>query len=248
MFITQSRHNRNAVGVRHGFDMVDGEGLGIVVTQTTRFDPTRMRQRFIYWLELAADEMAKQVRVQLKEAGFDIDENPGVIIAGRAVSGREYYKQKAIALMPFDEMSTKIRSVVANWAIAGGPKKKSALETYGMMAATMYLSYVMPWVMLSYTLYSMFGKKKKKPRMGIPWDDIYTKALPFAQESVVTEESNKIIEEAQQTQQLRTETMEKRSQEAVLFKLPEGITAIRRGALVMALKGGPVEKRLDMQK
>jgi len=117
-----------------------------------------------------------------------------------------------------------------------------------MMAATMYLSYVMPWVMLSYTLYSMFGKKKKKPRMGIPWDDIYTKALPFAQESVVTEESNKIIEEAQQTQQLRTETMEKRSQEAVLFKLPEGITAIRRGALVMALKGGPVEKRLDMQK
>jgi len=235
MFITRSHHNRNAVGVRHGFEMVNSEGLGIVVTQTTKFDPTRMRERFIYWLELAVDEMAKQARVQIQEAGFDVEEDPG---------GRTTYKNLAIKRIPFNEMSGKIRSVVAGWSVGIAiPKTPSMIKTYGMMGAKLAISFVMPWVGISMLVFSLFGKKEK-PKMAIPWNSIYNQALSFAQETTVNEEAYRIIEEKQRTEQFRVKAVEKISQEGALFKLPEGVTAIRRGALVMALKGPSVETKV----
>ena len=243
MFMTRSRHNRNAVGVSRSIRNVDDEGLGIVVTQTTRFDPTRIKSRFIYWLERIVDEMAIQAREQIRSAGFDVDENAGSIIAGIARGGRVYYKQQAINTIPFDEMSTKIKSVVARWSSdVAMPKGPTALKTYGMMAVTAVISYALPWVGLSMALYSMFGKKKKK-KMAIPWNNIYAQAVVPAQETTVNEEVSRIIEEQQQIQQIRVTTIEKRSQEAAVFKLPEGVVGIKRGALVMALKGQPVEVR-----
>ena len=244
MFMICSRHRRNSLGVLCNRQNVNDEGLGIVVTQTTRFDPTRMRERFIYWLELAANEMAKQARVQMQEAGFDVEEDSGSIIAGRAVSGRAYYREKAIASIPFNEMSGKIRSVVAGWSAGIGiPKGVSTIKTYGVMAAKLAISYVMPWVGISMLLFDMFGGKEK-PKMAIPWNSIYSQALSFAQETTVNEEAYRIIEEKQRTEQFRVKAVEKMSQEGALFKLPEGVTAIRRGALVMALKGPSVETKV----
>ena len=238
MFITWSRHGRNALGERHGLGRrygVNDEGLGIVVTQTTRFDPTHIKNRFVYWLELAANEMAKQARQEIQGAGLDVDEAEGTRIE---------YRNKSIAAMPFNEMAGKIRSVVTNWSTSiGMPKAPSAFSTYGKMIGTLVISFVFPWVGLSYVLFG-FLKKKKKPKMAIPWHAVYGQALPFAKEQTVQEESSRIIEEMQRTSQLRVRAVEKVSQEGALFKLPEYVTGIKRGALVMALKGGPVEKRI----
>jgi len=231
------------VGVRHDRRNVDDEGLGIVVIQTTRFDPTRLKSRFIYWLELAVEEMAKQAREQIQGAGFDVIEDSGTIIADRIIGGRAYYKQQAVASIPFNEMSTKIKSVIARWSSdVAIPKGPTALKTYGMMAVTAVISYALPWVGLSMALYGMFAPKEK-PKMGMPWNSIYAQAMPFAQDTTVREEVSRIMEEVQQTQQIRTITMEKRSQEGARFQLPESVIGIKRGALVIALKGPSIEVR-----
>lgn len=246
MFITHLRHNRNAVGVRHGLDMVDDEGLGIVVTMTTKFDPTRIRDRFVYWLELIADEMAKQARVQIEEAGFEVNEGGGhIYVDGKQIEKgeREKYREVAIKAMPFNEMSTRIRSAIANWSSGVAmPKGPTAFKTYGKMAMMAVISYALPWVGLSMMVFSMFGKKKK-PRMAMPWNSIYAQALSPAQETTVNEEISRIMEEGVRIKEERVKAVEKISQEGAVFKLPEGVVGIKRGALVMALKGPSVEVR-----
>lgn len=236
MFITRSVHRRNALGEREGLGRLYGvndEGLGIVVTQTTKFDPSYMKARFVYWLELAVNEMAQQARQEIQSAGFAVDE---------AAGERAKYRNASIAAMPFNEMAGKIQSVVANWSTEVHiPKTPSAVKTYGVMAAKLALSYVMPWVGLALTISTFVFKKKKK--MAIPWNTVYGQALSFAKEQTVQEESNRIIEEMQRTQQLRVQAVEKMSQEGAVFKLPEYVTGIKRGALVMALKGQPVETK-----
>jgi hypothetical protein len=211
---------------------VDDEGLGIVVTQTTEFDPTRMRSRFIYWLDLAVNEMAKQVRDDINGAGFKVNE---------AEYEKEIFRNKTISSIPFNEMSGKVRSIVASWSTnVPVPKMASAAKTYGTMAAKLALSYALPWVGIALTISSLFGGKKE---MSIPWNSVYAQALPFAQETTVNEEVARILGEKQQIEQTRITAIEKLSKESAAFKLPEGVIAIKHGALVMALKGQPVEVR-----
>jgi hypothetical protein len=85
----------------------------------------------------------------------------------------------------------------------------------------------------------------KKPR--IPWDKINAEAAavarPIAKETAIDEENARIQEENIRIATERQTAVEKKSQEGAIFKLPEGITSISRGALVMAVKGSPVEKR-----
>jgi len=234
MFITSSRHNRDSRGREswYQYDVVNDRGLGIVVTVTTRFDPIRMKQRFTYWLELGANEIAKQVRVQIDEAGYKVDENEGA---------RAQYKYEAIRSIPYDKLSTQVKTVVAKWSTSVDLlKKPSALKTYGIMAGKLALSYALPWVGLALTFSSFFGGKKSYK---MPWATIYKNAFTFAQESFVTEESNRIIEEQIQIQKQRVEAVEKTSQRAAKFELPEGVIGIKRGALMMETKGAAVEDR-----
>lgn len=65
MFTTQSQHRRSALGHCHRA-MVDDNGLGLTVEQSTKFDPRRMEARYQYWRRLLADELANQYR----EAGY----------------------------------------------------------------------------------------------------------------------------------------------------------------------------------
>ena len=178
--------------------------------------------------------MANQARDQIRGAGFKVDENSG---------GREYYKQLSIRTIPFDKMSVGIRAGVTNWLSGGGlSKKPNVFKTYGMMVGQLAISFVMPWVGISMMLFSMFGKKKKK--MAVPWGEIYSQALPFAQQTTVDEEVIRLVEEKQQIEQIRAVAIEKKSIEAAQFKLPEGVVGIRRGALVMTLKGPSVETKV----
>lgn len=235
MFLTQSKYHRNSLGVGSAYECVSDEGLGLVVTQTTKFDPTKIRARFTHWLELAVNEMASQAREQIQSAGFDVDEAEGA---------RNNFRQAAINSIPFNEMSGKIRTVVASWSTGTVlPKSPSAFATYGKMVMTAAISFVLPWVGISMMIFSMFGKKKKK-KMAIPWNTLYAQAMPYAQDMTVQEELYRISQELQETKRVYVKEIEKVSRESALFKLPEYVLGIKRGALVMALKGGPVEKRL----
>jgi hypothetical protein len=237
MFITQSQHRRDSVGrcIRHN---VDDGGLGLVVTETTRFDPQRMKQRFIYWLEVAANEMAVQARQQIAEAGMEADE--GGPAKYYTKGQRDIYRDKAIASIPFNEMSTKARTIVASWSSEVVlPKMKK--EGIGQQIAMMYVSLVTPYGLIK--MISGFLGKKKKPKMQIPWNTIYAQAMIFAQDTVVQEEVQRMIEEKARIKTEYRVEVEKVSQRAAQFKLPEGATGIKRGALVLALKGGSVEVR-----
>jgi hypothetical protein len=85
----------------------------------------------------------------------------------------------------------------------------------------------------------------KKPK--IPWGKINAEAAavarPIAKETAMEEENARIQEENVRIATERQTAVEKKSQEGAAFKLPEGVTSISRGALVMKLKGGPTEKR-----
>jgi hypothetical protein len=81
----------------------------------------------------------------------------------------------------------------------------------------------------------------KKPR--IPWGKIYATVEPYARQYAKEEEEARIEEESHNIQVQRQVAVEKRSAEAAVFKLPEGVTSISRGALVLGVKGSPVEVR-----
>jgi hypothetical protein len=93
-------------------------------------------------------------------------------------------------------------------------------------------------------IFSMFGKKKKPE---IPWGEIYAQATPvarqYAHDMTVNEEQNRQQAEVQQVAQIRQETGERRSVEASTFKMPEGVTSISRGALVISPVGQAIIRK-----
>lgn len=208
------------------------QGLGLTVIQTTRFDPQRMKARFIVWLEAVVDQMAPQAREMIQSAGFKVDENPG---------GRASFRQQAIKAIPFNAMVTKVQSVVANWSLdVAIPKMKK--QGMAEMMATMYISLINPFIGIGMMIGKMVFKKKKK--MAIPWNTIYAQALPYAQEATVQEELQRIAAEVVQTAEIKKVTGEKRSAEAALFKMPEGILSISKGgALVIGPVGQPIIRK-----
>jgi hypothetical protein len=196
-------------------------GLGIVVTMTPKFDPTKIKVRLTHYIDVAANAMADQARNEIKSAGMRPDEG-----------GREEFRQRAINL--------GLSNIVSWSTTVPMPKTKSAAATYGMMAAQLVIGIVFPWVGLGLAVSKLFGKKKK---MAMPWNAIYAAAVPYAQQMTQAEELERIAKETREIEVQRTTALETRSAEAAKFKLPEGITSISRGALVMAVKGKPIEVR-----
>lgn len=169
------------------------QGLGLTVTQTTKFDPTRMNTRFLYWRNVLAQEVAQQYR----DAGFldglgAAQFTPGMLKVGS---------------LP---VLGNILNLVSKVPIIGG------------------------------MFCGIFGGCSKPH---IPWGEIYAMVDPIARDYAKQEEEYRIAEESQNIQQQHTTAIEKQSSEAAMFKLPEGVTSISRGALVMAPVGAPVEVR-----
>jgi hypothetical protein len=210
------------------------QGLGLTVTQTTRFDPQRIRARAAVWLDAVVNQMIPQARTMMEQSGFSIDENLGE---------REKYRQAAINAIPYNTLMTKVQAAVVNWSSAAVmPKMKK--QGMAAMMATMYISLLNPFVGIGKMVFGMFGKKKK-PKMKMPWNTMYAQALPYAQEATVQEELQRIASEVQQIAKIKQETGEKRSVEASLFKMPEGILSISKGgALVIAPVGQPIIRKL----
>jgi hypothetical protein len=237
MFITHSSYRRDALG-RGLMGVVNDRGLGIVVTETTRFDPTRMKARFIYWLDTFAAELAGEARSEMQKS-FNVQEDP---------YGKWIYRNGAIKSVDFNAMASRVKSIVqAKWSQdVPLPKMPSAAETYAKMGIQMAVSFALPWVGITWAVTSMFGKSK--PKMAVPWNAVYGTASPYAQEATIAEESNRIAEEGARIQQEQITATEKSSQVGARFQLPEGVTAIKHGALVMALKGPSVETKIAATK
>ena len=209
-------HNRN-VGMNSKWDNVNDVGLGLVVTVTTHFDPDRIKARLYYWLEKTAEEMANQVRQDIRNSGGEPTEG-----------GRAGYRNAAMS---------KGMSGTSNWSTSTNlPKSPSGIKTYGMMAGKLALSFVVPWVGIGMMAFSMFGKKKK-PKIAVPWNVIYSEALPYAQNLTKTEELNRIAEEEQRVQKEREVEVQKVRGRAVEFKLPEGVQSITAGGASVLLVG-----------
>ena len=228
MYTTQSRHNRSALGVSRAYEMVNDIGLGLVVTVTTRFDPQRMRERLGYWLDEAANQMAVQVRGDIRAQGGEPTEGGMVPTINGRRSEREVYKQAAL---------NRGLDNLVNWSTSvptlKGPK---AVKTYAMMAVKALVSWAFPVIGIAMFAFSMLSKKKK-PKIGIPWNAIYAAALPYAQGQTQAEELNRIAEEVARIEQERTVEVQKVRGQAVEFKLPDWVKGIDRGALVVAPVG-----------
>lgn len=195
-------------------------GLGLTVTVTTRFDPNVIRGRLTHWLDKIAESMAKDFRSQINASGaYYPDENGRIKRISRA---------KAI------DMGMKN----LNWVVRSTQEKPTVMSevaAYGKMVGMALFSYVLPWVAIGYQLSTMFGGKEKKP-YPIPWDEIYSAALPPAKAYTNQEELQRIeAEKVRIEQEVQTEVT-KTSKAAALFKLPEGVTSFSRGAMVIDLK------------
>jgi hypothetical protein len=199
-------------------------GLGLVVTTTSRFDPARMKARLIYWLDQAANEMGENARKEINASG------------GEASEGDKNTFRNAAIAQGMVGAGTWSSSVAM-------PKAPSAVATYGKMAAQLAVGFVMPWVGIAWAISGFLGKKKK-PKMPIPWNAIYASALPYAQQATQQEELQRIAEEAERIKQERYTEITKVSAKAAIFQLPEGVTSITKGgALVIQPRGMPVERR-----
>jgi hypothetical protein len=203
-------------------------GLGLTVTMTTRFDPQRIRERLTYWLEVIANIMAEDARKQINESKiYYPDEYP---------RGRRSARNTAIA---------KGMSNTA-WVIRdNNPSTKTSIKkqviSYGVMALKAVAGYLIPgvgWALALHSLFSMFGPKSKKPYL-MPWDEIYSAALPHAEAEVNKEELARIEAEGVRIEQEVQTEITKTSKVAAAFKLPEGVTSISRGALVIEPVGQP---------
>lgn len=170
--------------------------LGIVVTVSTRFDPTRMRQREAYWFAQIVSDLVKQYQ----DAGYE--GSCSTSLSGLSgVSGLGINIPGVSFVVP----------IVAKIPIIGG-----------------FFS-------------SFFGGKPKKP--SVPCADIYVMARPQAHQIAMDEENARIVQEQTQVEQQHQTVITQQSVTASSFQLPEGITSISKGALVIAPTGGPVEKR-----
>lgn len=202
-------------------------GLGLVVKVTTRFDPSRIRARLAYWLDEIVNQLASQARMDMESGGAEvIDDERGRIRARK----------------------TAIQAGMSNttWVVGapGGPRPPSATATYGKMAAQAAVGIALPWVGIAWAIGSFFGKKKK-PKIPMPWDTLYSTALPYAKEQTNAEEIARILEEQQRVQKEYVAEVEKVSARGAQFKLPEGVTAITKGgALVIQPRGKPTVRKL----
>lgn len=202
-------------------------GLGIVVTQSPRFDPTRMKERFGHWLNVVVDEIAKQAREEISKT-FKVNEDP---------VGRKVLYRKAIRSMtPITSSALGI-----TWASETFKTPSQAMQ-YIKMIGMGALTWALPWVGAILTLTSLFGKKKKT--MAMPWGTIFTNAVPYARQMTEQEEYARIMAEGIQIEQERRVEVKKQSERATQFKLPEGVTSISKGGVLKVQpKGGPVEVR-----
>jgi hypothetical protein len=168
-------------------------GLGITVVQTTKFDPTRVNARYLYWRNVLAQEVAQKYR----DAGF-LDGlgaakfTPGMLQAGKI------------------PILGNILNIASKIPIIGG------------MFCGIFGGCDIPH---------------------IPWGEIYAMVEPYARDYAKQEEEARIAEEQRGIQVQHTTAIEKQSAQAATFKLPEGVTSITRGALVMGTKSAPVEVR-----
>ena len=227
MFITKILNSRQLSVAGCGLyrkETVNDIGLGLAVTVTTRFDPQRMKIRFTYWLDKAANEIAEQVHGDIRAAGMEPNDD-----------SKETYRRAAIA--------QGISGIVVWSSTVSVPKGPSAVKTYGMMAAQLAVGIALPWVGIAWAVSSLFGKKKKK-KMSTPWNAIYAAAMPYAQSQTKAEELNRIAEEGQRIQQERFVEVQKVRGRAVEFKLPELVKGIDRGALVVSPVGPAIIRKI----
>jgi hypothetical protein len=196
-------------------------GLGVVVEVTTMFDPNRIRERLTYWIEVIADEFAKQARDEINKSKEVYADEGKPRIRQRA---RETAINKAMS-----STSWVVRDASENTKISVGAQ----IKQYGMMIGMGAITYAFPVVGIALSLFSMFGKKKKKP-YPMPWDQIYSAAIEPARALVNKEELERIEAEQMRIKQTVSEESTKISARAATFKLPEGVTSISKGALVIA--------------
>lgn len=201
-------------------------GLGVTVTITTRFDPTRIRERLTHWLEKGANEAAKQVREQINASGvYYPDENGRVRKRARNTAIEKGLKN----------LSWVIRSVDKDSVNSTKQMITSLVTQLGLAIATYWIPGV-GWAMALHSVIGMFGKKEKKP-YPIPWDDIYSQVLPYAKAQTNKEELYRIEKEIVEVKEIHQKAITKASEAAAMFKLPEGVTSITKGgALVVNLK------------
>ena len=195
-------------------------GLGLVVTMTTRFDPQKIRRRLAYWIETAVNQLADQAREQINSSGiYYPDEDPNT---------RNKMRIKAI-----EKGMSNLEWVVKRPTKEEQNKVMSEIKMYGMMVGRMALSYVLPWVGLFITVMEFaFGKKKKPYPM--PWVDLYSQALGPAKAQTNYEELERLMKEGIRIEQEKQTEITRVSRAGSMFKLPEGVTSISRGALVIS--------------
>lgn len=201
-------------------------GLGLVVAQTTRFDPSRMKERFGHWLNVVVDEMANQAREEISK-GFKVQENP--------IERKVLFRRAMRDMTPIGSSNQGI-----TWTQNTFKTPNEAMK-YVKMLGTGALTYVLPWVGAIVAISSMFGGKKK---MGMPWGTIFVNAVPYARQMVEQEEYARIMAEGVRVQEEKKVEIKRQSEQATQFKLPEGVTSITKGGVLMIQpKGGPVEVR-----
>ncbi len=208
-------------------------GLGLVVRVSSEFDPGRMKERYTHWLNVVVDEIAGQARQGIKEGKMKVDENP----TRRTVLMRQ-------ALRNFTPI--KSTSIGGTWGYSKALKSPSQTKMIVKSIGTLAIGYVLPWVGIALAITGMFGPKKKMP---MPWETIFTQAVPYARQLTEQEEVARIQEEKERIKYERMVEVKRQSEQATQFKLPENVTSVTKGGVVMLkTKGGPVETRIEAKK
>ena len=216
MFITRSQHKRNGLGERQGLGRLYGVndvGLGITVTQTTRFDPIRLAQREAYWLNVYTEQIYQELLNQYMQSGYDVVDGLGQADVQTIIN-------------PLSTVTDRLGPV-------------------GMLVnpLTAIMNFATPILSKIPVIGGFFGgKKPRKARRHIR-DEARGMAAPYAKQTALEEEQYRIAQEVVSIKGQQQTEVEKRSKEGTLFRMPEGVTAVRRGSLVMALKGPSVEMK-----
>jgi hypothetical protein len=231
MFITRSQYKRNSLGVLCDRVVVNGHGLGSVITQVV-FDPTRVKNRYEYWFKYYYDLILPQLIQGYEDSGY------------------------------FIKYGTGSTSATSNWGTGGNTSKvKGAfagiegIETNGLGADTgqpqmgpiggilNQIPFFGP--MLSSLIGSLFKWSKPGIHISVIKREARGHAKPLAEKSAKEEEEVRVAQEKQihDPEVTKVRIAEIKSQEAATFTLPGGVIGIKRGALEMKVRGGPVEVR-----
>lgn len=218
MFTIRSQHSRDRVG-RVKKKVVNDIGLGIVVTQTPKFDPVKMEARRKYWYDLYYNQIVNNLVQQYRDAGFaGLSETPKI---GRMI------------VDPTSFVTSKL-----------GPTGKMLAPL--ISPVSMIMDTVTPILAKIPVIGKVFSSVFGGGKPDIPWDEIAAQARaiagPAAIKTANEEEEYRIALEMQQQRQDQIRATEQTSREGSTYQLPKGITGIKRGALVMEV-GKPVEVR-----